>query len=269
MVADPSDRRGRPVPPRQGRAERHHQRRAHPPQRLVNRCVEVNGEHDVKRFSVWCPQVFAGIGTQADTLVDRSLTIGFRRKLPADAVERLPFDLHERMLRVRRQPPGGRGQLIRLGAMDDEPPACGNDRLRDNYTPLWRLAAVLGGAWPDRIAAAYAVHAGTGDDADEPAGIMLLRDMSGIFDDRSADRLQSAAMWLDLVAMEDRPWAEWRHGRPLTAQSIAKLLKPFGVCPRTPRSRVMCSSTTSARKSPPLRALRRQPPVNAATPLPR
>ncbi len=144
----------------------------------VNRCVEVNGEQDVRRFSVWCPQVFAGIGSQADTLVDRSLIIGLRRKLPAEAVERLPFDLHERTTRERRQAARWvADNSIRIASMDDEPPACGNDRLRDNYTPLWRLAAVLGGPWPQRIATAYAVHAGTGDDADEPAGIMLLRDL--------------------------------------------------------------------------------------------
>ena len=121
----------------------------------------MNGEQDVRRFCVWCPQVFAGIGSQADTLVDRSIIIGLRRKLPAETVERLPFDLHERMA---RHPPedramGGR-QHIRIAAMDEEPSPCGNDRLRDNYTPLWRLAAALGGRWPARIAAAYDTRAG-------------------------------------------------------------------------------------------------------------
>jgi hypothetical protein len=35
-----------------------------------------------------------------------------------------------------------------------------------------------------------------------------------------------------LVEMEDRPWPEWRHGKPMTAASLARLLKPFGVRPR-------------------------------------
>ncbi len=29
--------------------------------------------------------------------------------------------------------------------------------------------------------------------------------------------------------MEDRPWAEWRRGKPLTKNQLAGLLKPFGV----------------------------------------
>ena len=199
----------------------------------VNRCVEVNGEQDVRRFSVWCPQVFAGIGSQADTLVDRSIMIGLRRKLPTDTVERLPFDLHERMVGIRRKIARWAGDnSIRIASMDDEPSPCGNDRLRDNYTPLWRLAAALGGVWPQRIAAAYDTRARDGDDADEPAGIMLLRDLAGIFDERKAQRLPSSSLVADLIAMEDRPWMEWKQGRPLTAQSIARLLRPFDVRPR-------------------------------------
>ena len=47
--------------------------------------------------------------------------------------------------------------------METEPPACGNDRMRDNYTPLWRIALALGNPWPQRLAAAYAAHAADGE----------------------------------------------------------------------------------------------------------
>jgi hypothetical protein len=40
----------------------------------------------------------------------------------------------------------------------------------------------------------------------------------------------------DLINREERPWGEWRHGRPLTAQSIAKLLRPFDVKQRPTRA---------------------------------
>jgi hypothetical protein len=29
--------------------------------------------------------------------------------------------------------------------------------------------------------------------------------------------------------MEERPWAEWKHGKPLTTTSLARLLKPFDI----------------------------------------
>ena len=235
----------------------------------VNRCVEVNGEQDVRRYSVWCPQVFAGIGSQADTLVDRSIVISLRRRLPDEAIERLPFDLHERMLATRRQIVRWvADNASRVGAMDAEPPECGNDRRRDNYTPLWRIAHVLGGEWPARISAAYAAH--RADDEDEPEGILLLRDLAGFFEARRAERLQSADLVGALVDLEDRPWAAWNHGRPLTPQSMARLLRPFAVRPRNSKAgghvtksyfaedvRVACDRYAA------------KPVFSAATPLPR
>ena len=32
-----------------------------------------------------------------------------------------------------------------------------------------------------------------------------------------------------LTSMEGRPWADWRAGKPLTPNQLARLLKPFGV----------------------------------------
>ena len=34
-----------------------------------------------------------------------------------------------------------------------------------------------------------------------------------------------------LVDMEGRPWCEWRHGKPITQNSLARLLAPFGLSP--------------------------------------
>ena len=31
--------------------------------------------------------------------------------------------------------------------------------------------------------------------------------------------------------MEDRPWGEWKRGKPLSGVSLARLLKPFGIKP--------------------------------------
>ena len=61
---------------------------------------------------------------------------------------------------------------------------------------------------------------------------MMLRDVKAIFDDRNTDRLPTSEVVGDLTIMEDRPWAEWRHGRPVSSQSVAKLLKPFEVRPK-------------------------------------
>jgi Protein of unknown function (DUF3631) len=42
-----------------------------------------------------------------------------------------------------------------------------------------------------------------------------------------------------LIAIEGRPWAEWKHGKPITANGIARLLAPFpGIKPGTIRTSV-------------------------------
>ena len=204
----------------------------------VFRCV--GDDNDVERFSVWGAQAFASIGKQRDTLIDRSIVIALRRKLKTDKVKRLPADLHEQMLGLRRQMARwAADNVISLGAMagtaDDEPPACGNDRLQDNYTPIWRLARLLGGEWPARIAKAYAAHAGSTDDSDEPDAILLMQDMLEIFGTQPA--LHTETLLAELHKMEDRPWAEYDRGRPLTATVLADLLKPFEIKPKLVRVR--------------------------------
>lgn len=116
--------------------------------------------------------------------------------------------------------------------MEIEPPTCGNDRKQDNFTPLWRIAAALGGPWPDRFATAYAAQANAEEEDAEPAAIMMLRDIAEIFASRRADRIPTMEIVSDLMVMEERPWADWRHGREISAHSVAKLMKPLGVTVR-------------------------------------
>ncbi|TVQ51893.1 MAG: DUF3631 domain-containing protein, partial [Rhodobacteraceae bacterium] len=123
-------------------------------QAFVLRCVGDN--HEPRRFSTWCPMVLSGIGTPKDTIVSRSVVVGLRRRLPSETVQRRPVDLKARMLRVRRQSLRWiEDNRVRLSTSEIEPPECGDDRRRDNFTPLWRVAAALGGEWPAKIEAAY------------------------------------------------------------------------------------------------------------------
>lgn len=196
----------------------------------VIRVTEVKGEHLPVAFSTWCAMAIAGIGGQRDTLMSRSIVIGLRRRLRDEPVKRLPHDLHAQLLRIRRQlARWAEDNAARIGAMEGEPPDCGDDRRRDNWTPLHRIAQALGGPWPDRMQRAYIAQGHAVDDEDEPAGVMMLRDMAEIFASRRVDRIASVELVGDLLIMEDRPWSEWRHGKPITAQTIAKLMKPFGV----------------------------------------
>ena len=74
-----------------------------------------------------------------------------------------------------------------------------------------------------------------GDEETRGLGIELLGDIRGVFDKRSVHRISSEDLVLDLVGLEERPWAEYSGGKPVTKAKLARLLRPFGVVSRTIR----------------------------------
>ena len=69
-----------------------------------------------------------------------------------------------------------------------------------------------------------------------PSAVRLLADIRGIFAERQIDRLPSVDLAEALAAIEGRPWAEWRGGKPITPNGLARLLAPFAVAPDTFRT---------------------------------
>jgi hypothetical protein len=50
-----------------------------------------------------------------------------------------------------------------------------------------------------------------------------------------SDRISSAELVSQLVAIEGRPWAEWKAGREITQNGLARMLDSFGIRPGTIR----------------------------------
>lgn len=61
---------------------------------------------------------------------------------------------------------------------------------------------------------------------------MLLIDTKKIFTETDTDKIHSSDLVAKLIELEDRPWGEYRHGKPITTNTLAKLLKSFGVTPK-------------------------------------
>jgi hypothetical protein len=66
---------------------------------------------------------------------------------------------------------------------------------------------------------------------DEVRGVQLLSDLHQLFKERDTKRLSSEEIASALVELEDRPWAEYRKGQPITKNGVARLLKPFDIRP--------------------------------------
>ena len=105
-----------------------------------------------------------------------------------------------------------------------------HDRAADCWRPLLAIADAVGGPWP--TLARQAAVALSSIDADADAATLLLRDIKTIFvDDGNPAVLASSTLVERLVGLEDRPWAEWSRGRPLSTAKLARLLVGYGVSP--------------------------------------
>ncbi|AUX78119.1 DUF3631 domain-containing protein [Sinorhizobium fredii] len=194
----------------------------------VLRCV---GDNNIPTpFSTWCPKAFAAIGRLDPTLEDRSIIIELRRKLKTVSVVRVPVrdDAYEELRRKAAR--WAEDHMTLLEEADPKVPDALSDRARDNWTPLLAIAEIAGGDWPDR--AAISARQLSSRDDDEGEAEMLLQDLRAIFARKKADSLWTDTIVEALVEIEDRPWAEFRRGQPITAHALSRLLKPFNVFPR-------------------------------------
>lgn len=116
---------------------------------------------------------------------------------------------------------------------DPSLPEALNDRAQDNWRPLVAIADAistdLGQAARDAAIKIAAENIGGGE---EDASIMALADAAAVFELKRREQLPSKDIVDAFVALVDRPWAEWRRGQPLTQNSLARLLKPFGIKPK-------------------------------------
>ena len=202
----------------------------------------VGDDHEPRQFSTWAAVAIAMIGRLPATLEDRSIQVTLRRRLSDEKIT--PFDY------------SGADDLRRLARMSarwcaDNKRALGNscpampegiyNRQAENWLPLLAIADAAGGEWPGRArkAATTLVLASVGED--QSTRTMLLADIRFLFDGcpdengkptkASTDKLTTREIIEGLVAIEERPWADWRAGRSLSPAALAKLVAPFGVIP--------------------------------------
>ena len=197
----------------------------------------VGEDHEPRIFSTWCPKVIALIGRLPGTLEDRAIVVSLRRRTAGEAVERLRRDrLNDRLAalrsRIARWVADHRADLQQA---ESEVPEALHDRAQDNWRPLLAIADLAGGDWPQRARqSALALGAGSARD-DDSARTLLLADIRDLFTEQDARFLPSEEIVHALIGLEERPWADWGKGKPLTKNHLARLLRPFGVRPNVQR----------------------------------
>lgn len=198
-----------------------------------NGCVlrTVGEDYEPRAFATFAPVAIAMIGRLPDTLADRSIPLRMRRKKTSEHVERLRLDRLDFEDSRSRMARWAKDAHALLGNCDPRVPSELHDRAADNWRPLLAIADTAGGTWPTRArSAAVELSASTDDEAS--ARILLLQDLYEIFERDGADKIFSHSLVAELVTREERPWPEWKAGKPLTVRQLARLLQPFGIRPR-------------------------------------
>lgn len=188
----------------------------------------VGDAHEPKAFSTWSPQVFASIKRLQDTVMDRSIVIELRRKTVDEKTSRIPATLKTDLTVLR--------QKIARWYLDNrqiiisniiEPHYSNNDRAIDNWIPLFSIANSIS---PECLASCKNAYNILNNHEDEKSiQIQLLEDIREVFSETDLDRMPSELLVEKLVSMSEHPWCEWKHGQPMTVNSLAKLLKDFGI----------------------------------------
>ena len=195
--------------------------------------IRTTGEDfEPQRFATWVPKVVAMIGSLPCTIEDRSIVIRMERKRSSEKKETVRLDrLHTLEELRRRAARWASDNIADLRAVDPTiPDEISNDRMRDNWRVLLSIADCVGGSFP-AYARTVAVQLAGVEPASESPKTLLLADLKAIFEEKGSLLLSEEIISL-LVEMGNRPWGEWRSGKPLSKVGLAKLLKGFGVVPQ-------------------------------------
>ncbi len=201
----------------------------------------IGDDHEPRQFSTWAPAAIAMIGRLLDTLSDRSLIISLQRRKASEKVDSFRSDRTEHLtVLARKMVRWAQDHGAKLAAADPDMGELVN-RVADNWRPLFAIADEAGGDWPAQ--ARQIGNAAVQAMRDQSINAQLFTDIKWIFDGcpgsdentMPTDRLASVEIVERLTRIEGRPWAEWKGGKPITQNGLARLLGKFEILSGTVR----------------------------------
>lgn len=197
-----------------------------------------------KKFSTFVPVAIAAIGSLPLPLMRRSIIVHMEKTASSNLKR---FDTNDskttRRLNVVYRFVLEWARSKPALELDPALPKDLKNRVADNWRPLISVADSIGPYWSEAARDAAVTFAHTYHDED--AGVILLSDIRDIFNTTFADRMASADLITALLDIEESAWSEYRGARDdqtprkLSAGEMARLLRPFGIKPRSiwPRSK--------------------------------
>ena len=185
----------------------------------------------ILRFSCWCPKLIARIGALPSTLADRCIVFRLHRKTAEEPCERLrkfdAGDIKRKCLRFALD------HAEQIAAAEPDIPRELNDRAADIWEPLFVIADLAGGPWP-QIARDAAIGVAAASNDSNPLAVLLF-DVFIQFSFAQTDRLFSSDLVARLNGYNGRPWKDLLRGKPIDDRWLARQLNPYGIRSRNLR----------------------------------
>ena len=189
---------------------------------------------EVSFLPVFAPKALAGIGALPDTLTSRSIPIRMKRKTRGERVDKFRRRKAEAAAEPVYQSLAGLAEY-HVERLADARPAIPDDlrdRAADVWEPLFAIADLAGGDWPQRARRAALELSAPADVDEESTGVHLLGDIRSIFVE---DKIFCADTCTALNDLEESPWGAWNDGKGITTRELGRKLRPYGIRAKTIR----------------------------------
>jgi hypothetical protein len=201
------------------------------------RCVRRGKTIETEDFESYAAVALAGLGWLPDTIMSRSVVIRMRRRAPDEHVDEFRHRVHA---------PVGKELCRRLaawaGAVVDaaelarpDMPIGVEDRNADMWEPLFAVADLAGGKWPDLARKAAVALIAAGRETPNSLNLLLLSDLRTVFENNKEavrkavpEGLSTKVILEGLHALEDASWRDLK-GKPLDANRLAVRLRHYEV----------------------------------------
>ena len=176
---------------------------------VIRNVPREDGGWEPHEFPTFAPIAFAGIKALPETLQDRSLVIKLKRALPGEQKQHLRDGNSPVLIECRRKNARWMHDVAEIP--DPDLPEELYNRTGDNWRPLFALAKLAGGQWPELILRAALDTVGS---AHDPAELpRLLRSIRDIFTAKKVERLTTKELCAALNSEEEGGWSLINHGR--------------------------------------------------------
>jgi hypothetical protein len=119
-----------------------------------------------------------------------------------------------------------------IAAARPEIPRALNDRAADIWEPLFVLADLAGGPWPELSRDGAVALAAAAEETNAVSSLLL--DILILFAAQKADRLFTRDLLHGLTSrFKDRPWMADCNGKSITDIWLSNQLRPYGIRPKT------------------------------------